>query len=419
MSTELKSASKHSSSTMGSSPLRPEFLVNDTSIDCNCITVSVRDTWDGWLLSSPVTTIVSKMQLSPPHQASSSPEIDDGYLSSSTLDELTKACQATSKTLHNRLSISSYSSDPGMMFDPFNSSSSDTSFEDSLPQNPSEADLAALQTENETWDLYWTPIKESSLPQDPILSPWDRNFASSNLSSLNIPENNRNLKRRLEVRRAPRRLNHSSPPGLPLLYTYSAFPNCTLGTPSTANTSRLHSDPQSNNHPTDPQHALHNSWPTPAAPTVQSHYRTPARTRAQTIPSTLSSFTPLHPSNLSTCTTLDYQSSRTSSPCPSSSPLYMRPLPSPSLELEKRGGGLGMDIDLGNETSVWEEDDDDEGMGGLVGSLRSRLHIRSSSAQEEVGGELGVKVRQGKRMKRSLSEVVKGVFRVRRKGGTL
>jgi hypothetical protein len=97
----------------------------------------------------------------------------------------------------------------------------------------------------------------------------------------------------------------------------------------------------------------------------------------------------------------------------------VRPLPSHFLELEKRGGGLGMDIDVGNETSVWEEDDDDEGMGGLVGSLRSRLHIRSSSAQEVVGGELGVKVRQGKRMKRSLSEVVKGVFRVRRKGGTL
>jgi hypothetical protein len=99
----------------------------------------------------------------------------------------------------------------------------------------------------------------------------------------------------------------------------------------------------------------------------------------------------------------------------------MRPLPSPFLELEKRGGGggLGMDIDVGNETSVWEEDDDDEGMGGLVGSLRSKLHIRSSSAQEEGVGELGVKARQGKRMKRSLSEVVKGVFRVRRKGGTL
>ncbi len=78
-----------------------------------------------------------------------------------------------------------------------------------------------------------------------------------------------------------------------------------------------------------------------------------------------------------------------------------------------------MDIDVGNETSVWEEDDADEGMGALVVSLRSRLHIRSSSAQGESGGELGVKVRQGKRMKRSLSEVVKGVFRVRRKGGTL
>jgi hypothetical protein len=47
------------------------------------------------------------------------------------------------------------------------------------------------------------------------------------------------------------------------------------------------------------------------------------------------------------------------------------------------------------------------------------LHIRGSSAQEEGGGELGVKVRQGKRVKRSLSEVVKGVFRGRRKGGTL
>lgn len=79
-------------------------------------------------------------------------------------------------------------------------------------------------------------------------------------------------------------------------------------------------------------------------------------------------------------------------------------------------------MELGNETSVWEEDDDDEGMGGLVGSLRSKvskLHIRSSSGQEEGVGELEVRVRQGKKVKRSLSEVVKGVFRGRRKGGTL
>jgi hypothetical protein len=162
-SAEPNTASKHSLSTMGGSPRRAEFLVSKSSIDCNCITVPARDAPDGWLLSTPVTTIFSKMHLSRPRQVSSSPE-SDGYLSPSTLVRLTKACQATSKELQNRLSISSDSSDPGMMYDPFNSSGSDTSFEDHLTPSPSEADIAALQTENETWDLYWTPVNESPLP---------------------------------------------------------------------------------------------------------------------------------------------------------------------------------------------------------------------------------------------------------------
>jgi hypothetical protein len=77
------------------------------------------------------------------------------------------------------------------------------------------------------------------------------------------------------------------------------------------------------------------------------------------------------------------------------------------------------DMEIGNETSVWE-DDDDERIGGLVGSLRSKLHIRTSSSSAQEEGELGVKVRQEKkRTKRSLSEVVKGVFKGRKKGGTL
>jgi hypothetical protein len=77
-------------------------------------------------------------------------------------------------------------------------------------------------------------------------------------------------------------------------------------------------------------------------------------------------------------------------------------------------------MEIGNETSVWEEDDDDEGIGGLVGSLRSKLHIRTSSSSTQEEWELGVRVRQSKkRTRRSLSEVVKGVFRARKKGGTL
>jgi hypothetical protein len=78
-------------------------------------------------------------------------------------------------------------------------------------------------------------------------------------------------------------------------------------------------------------------------------------------------------------------------------------------------------LSRGNETSVFDVDDDeDRKCGGLVGSLREKLHIRSASSQDEKVEGFGVEVRQGKkRTRRSLSEVVKGVFRVRKKGGTL
>jgi hypothetical protein len=94
----------------------------------------------------------------------------------------------------------------------------------------------------------------------------------------------------------------------------------------------------------------------------------------------------------------------------------MRPLPYPQFLENPRG----LRMEIGNETSVWEDDEEDEVVSGLVGSLRSKFHIRSSSAEEETNGVFGVKVRQGKkRTRRSLSEVVKGVFRARKKSGTL
>lgn len=419
---EANSINKHSLSTMGRCSLRAEFLVNDSSIDCNGITLPARDALEGWLLSSPVTRTFSTMHLSRPRQVSSSPADYDGYLSPNTLNRLTKACQATSRKLQHRLSISSDSSDPGMMYDPFSSSGSDTSFEEPLSRNHSKADLASLREENETWDLYWTPIKESPLQlcvdaymsplgREPNLSPCNRNFASSNLSSFNTPDSPRPLKRS-NSRRAPRRMNQSSPSSLSPhpRATYSPFPTCTATVPEP--TSCPDPSLESDSHPTDPQHTQHKSWPTRTTSNLPHRARSPLRTRAHTTPSTPSNFTPTYPSNLSTCTTLDYQSPRSSSPCTSSSSaLYMRSPLSPSLLLA---------MDIGNETSVWEDDDEDEGVGGLVGSLRSRLHIKSLSAQEEKEGMFGVQPRQvKKRMKRSLSEVVKGVFRLKKKGGTL
>lgn len=80
---------------------------------------------------------------------------------------------------------------------------------------------------------------------------------------------------------------------------------------------------------------------------------------------------------------------------------------------------LGMDFP--NETSVWEEDDDDDDeITGIVGSLKSKLHIRGASSPEEKDWIFGVKIRQGKkRTRRGLSEVVRDVFRARKKSGTL
>jgi hypothetical protein len=76
------------------------------------------------------------------------------------------------------------------------------------------------------------------------------------------------------------------------------------------------------------------------------------------------------------------------------------------------------EMDKGNETSVFDFEDD-EVRKGLVGSLRDKLHIRSVSSQDEKVEVFGVEVRQAKRRtRRSLSEVVKGVFTLRKKGGT-
>ncbi|KAN0110584.1 hypothetical protein V8E51_006971, partial [Hyaloscypha variabilis] len=257
---------------MGGSPHRAEFLVKDNSIDCNGITVTVHDASDGWLLSSPITTIFSKMHLSRPRKLSSSPD-SDGCLSPSTLDRLTKACQATSKELQNRLSISSDSSDPGMMYDPFASSGSDTSFEDSLTRSPSEADLAALQVENETWNLYWTPAEASTLPlrsdahlsplrQTNNLSPCNRNFASSNLSAFSSPEGSLNL------RRVPRQPNRSSPPSVLSASTYLPLPNCTSNTPCPSTAATFLPSPQLDHPRTEPQHVQHKSWPTRTTSTI-------------------------------------------------------------------------------------------------------------------------------------------------------
>jgi hypothetical protein len=196
---------------MGGTRLHAEFPAEDSFIDRNGITVGLRDASNGWLLSSPLTTTFSKMQLSRPRQSSQSPCYHRS-MSRSGLDKLTAACRISSRELQARLSISSDSSDSGMMEDAYESfglSDSDISFEDNDLYNGS---IYGIPTEEELWRSYWTPEKyhDESKTQSPPwgeacnLSSCNRTFASFNLPGLDISEHPSNL-RRSDAVRTPQR----------------------------------------------------------------------------------------------------------------------------------------------------------------------------------------------------------------------
>jgi hypothetical protein len=201
----------HSLSTMGGTPLHAEFPAEDSFIDRDGITVRLRDASNGWLLSPPLTTTFSKMQLSRPRQSPQSPCYHRS-MSRSDLDKLAAACRISSRELQARLSISSDSSDPGMMEDTCDAcglSDSDISFEDNFLYN---ASTFGIPTEEELWRSYWTPEKyhDESTTQSPPwsqacnLSSCNRNFAFSNLPGLDISDSPSNL-RRSDAVRTPQR----------------------------------------------------------------------------------------------------------------------------------------------------------------------------------------------------------------------
>jgi hypothetical protein len=163
--------------------------------------------------------------------------------------------------------------------------------------------------------------------------------------------------------------------------TYSPFPTTPL-------TNFEHSSQPAYLHPTEPTHAQHKSWPVRVESKMN---QAPLRPRADTSPSQLKV---KHPSNLSTCTTLDNESSSTTSS--SSTNLYMRSAPvspqfaPPLMDMMK---------------SAWDYDDDDDeddpGKPQRFVEWVEKLHIRSRSTK-----------------KRSLSKALKGVFG-KKKGATL
>jgi hypothetical protein len=162
--------------------------------------------------------------------------------------------------------------------------------------------------------------------------------------------------------------------------TYSPFPTTPL-------TNVDHNSQPAYLHPTEPTHTQHKSWPVRVESKMN---QAPLRSRAHTTPS---QFKVKHPSNLSTCTTLDNKSSTLTSS--SSTHLYMLSAP-----VSPQFGPPLMDM----MKSAWDYDDDDEDSQGKSQRFVEwveKLHIRKPRRK---GG--------------SLSKALKGVFG-KKKGATL
>jgi hypothetical protein len=340
------------------------------------------------------------------------------------IERLALACRSSSKELQHRLSIISDISSPGLD-NPFASSASDYSSEGHEDESDGKAfEYAAAQL----WDSWWSPVKQnlemrrsfyqvtpnSTLDTPPVpLSPHNRNFASENLSDLTLSNEPLSaLHRPFAIRDAvPQSRSHKNLPHHQPQNFYTAFPPQPPPVP-----------PKPQDYRSSP-HGRYKSWPTRSSSRQMS--RAPLRSRANTTPGNI--YAPAHTSSLSICTTLSPtpQGSRhtSSSTTASEDPLYMwsslntpnRP-PRPLMDL--------MSNEICPDISCFDDDDDEKL--GLIESLGTKFHMRTSSgsavkvkeidSDDKEEGKTSLKIRN---KARSASVALKGVFKIRKRGGTV
>jgi hypothetical protein len=328
------------------------------------------------------------------------------------------ACRSTSKELQQRLLIVSDTSDPGLD-DPFASSASDSSSEDHDDDSEGEA---LEQAAAHLWDSWWSPARQNLemrqsfyqvTPRSTVnimpepLSPYNRNFATENLSDLTLSnEPLSKLHRSSAIRNAKHQSRSQTPPSTrQSQHAYTTFP------------------PQPPPVPPKPQnyrpHGRYKSWPTRSSSRQMS--RPPLqRTRANTTPG--NPYAPVHASGLSITTTLSptpQGSRQTSSSTTSEDRLYMRsslntPPTRPLMDL--------MSSEICLEISCFEDDDDDDEKLGLIDSLGSKLHIRTScggaARDTEFDGDEKKRSSKIRSRARSATLAIRDVF-VRKRAGTI
>ena len=294
-------------------------------------------------------------------------------------------CQPSFNEPQYTLSASSDSSDPGMTEDPPSWSGSDTTVEE---HQFAEAEL---------WDSYFWPSDKDNLRspfhqidpragpsfcQESKLSTCNRNFASSNLSGLNVNE-------------CPAESHHSdairTPYRTPKLVpqnSYSPFPAVSpLLTQSYEST--------------------HKSWPLRCDSQSQPQ-RPPPRSRAHIISS---DYKPLPPSNLSASSTLDDRNSPCHSSTSSASGLYMRSVPlSPDIAPQL--------IEL-MEHSYFDDSDNKE---SKLAALVTRLHIKSASSNSPHPcgkKEKSLRSQTSRKNLKSAGDAFKGMLGMRKSSGAV
>lgn len=394
----------HSLSTMNR---QPEFS-DDCSIDTQHeITIMLcNGAQDGWPVASQLITSYPSMHLNNPRNFRKR-QYPHHLQDTTNFESLKIACQVSTRELQHCISASSSTTELGIMEDPFASSGSDTDYEELRSLNTMSSSGTVLDAEEEQiWCSYFKSdaLHHSNKPNNPATRPpyrsqdqnislYNRNFGSSDLPGLEL----------LAVNHPKQNIRANKPLSILPPTTYSPFPP-----PIPISQQSVHSGSSA---------SQHKSWP----PRNTSHSRLPLRSRANTTPSP---YKPNSPSNLSTCTTIfansESQSTPTSTTTSNSSPLYMpyhssSSHPRPRIDMMDLMAQNNSFVGTETEISTFEYDDDED-LKSKGQRLATKLHFKNTGGNSASDGISPTP--RPKRSRRSLSQVWKGMLRLK-KGGTL
>lgn len=379
------------------SPLCPEFLARP-SIDKDPAIEPCRESC-GWLLSSPLTTIFSKVHLTNPLRPQDS---DTGpKMSGNNLDHPTVACQVSFNEIPTRLSLLSNSSDESdfWMTDNLLADYEDDTFLGNSHSSYSSSNTQ-LEDEEKIWCLY-DDLKDIASPaSSQEASPGDNHdvvnqgVALTNSTSIEIAK-----KVHLKRASATRSSRRNKRPKTPVSPTaYSAFPACTP-TPDA---------------PSQEYHMRYHSWPLPSEAPTEHRDKPQGRTRANTTSAVPTIRKVSRPSKLSMDTTHDIHTSTSQISMPACTDVTP---PSPLLMSSPDRDLMAMMADI----SAFSDDEDDEEPGDkstIVLAVKSVLSLGMFGAGSE-NERFSVQQVRMKSQKRTRSGALRAWFSGKNKGATL